>query len=193
MQQQVQAAVASRPLWQGAAGEVYPDHLKLHGLSASGRQLITAVPGKPGDPQPPELQPGQNPAGLSPQRLILLIVLGVAFGVATSLLGMPWWAQLVLGVLLAAVYLAWPSVRQVQAIQRWAREQEAVTLVLAGEEGGASQDGVIVRTVYPSDSAAALAEGGRGMALVVYGLPADDRVKLVRQVLGYQAVNQRRP
>ncbi|RTR25610.1 hypothetical protein EJ104_10325 [Deinococcus radiophilus] len=180
-----------RPLWQGDAGVVFADSLKLHGLTATGRRIVTAMPGKPGDPQPSELTPGQNPAGLTPQRLLLLVVLGVVFGVVTGLLGFPWWVQLMLGLVLGLTYIAWPSVQQVQAIGRWARQEEAVTLVLADGAGQANpQDGVIVRTVYPSDSPATLAEGGRAVALVVYGLNADDRVKLVRQVLGNQAMGQ---
>ena len=185
VQEKMQAAMAARPLWQGAAGAVFPDHLQLHGLKAEGRQVVTALPGKPGDPQPPELQPGQNPGGLTPQRLLILVVLGVLFGVATSLLGLPWWLQLALGLGLALAYLAWPSVRQVQAIGQWAQREEAVTLVLSGEG-----EGVVVRSVHPGDSAATLAEGGRRVALVVYGLPPQDRVQLVRQVLGYQAMSR---
>ncbi|GHF93833.1 hypothetical protein GCM10017783_02210 [Deinococcus piscis] len=179
----MQAAALGRPLWQGEAGAVFPDHLQLHGLRAEGRQVVTALPGKPGDPQPPELRPGQNPGGLTPQRLLILVGLGAVFGVASSLLGLPWWAQMGLGLALALAYLAWPAVRQVQAIGQWAQREEAVTLVLSGEG-----EGVVVRSVHPGDSPATLAEGGRGVALVVYGLPQQDRVQLVRQVLGYQAM-----
>lgn len=189
VQQQMQAAMAARPLWQGAAGAVFADHLQLHGLSAAGRQVVTALPGKPGDPQPPELRPGQNPGGLTPQRLLILVVLGVLFGVVSSLLRPPGQPQLGLGLALALLYVAWPSVRQVQAIGRWAQREEAVTLVLSGEG-----EGVLVRSVHPGDSPATLAGGGRGVALVVYGLPPQDRVQLVRQVLGYQAMRGvRRP
>lgn len=193
MREQLREAVATRPIWQGEAGAVFPDHLHLHGLKASGRTLVTALPGKPGDPQPPELTPGQNPAGLTPQRLIGLLVLGLVFGIATSLLGLVWWLQLGLGLLLLMAYITWPSLKQVQVIQRWAHEQEAVTLLLSGEGGAGrnpAEGGVTVRTVYPSDSATTLVAGGHGVALVVYGLPAEERVKLVRQVLGYQAMQQ---
>lgn len=192
-QDQLQAAALTRPLWQGEAGTVFADHLELHGLKASGRTIITALPGKPGDPHPPELVPGQNPAGLSPQRLMILVALMVIFGVLTSFLGLPWWGQLGLGLLLILGYIAWPSVRQVQAIQRWAQQQEAVTLLLSGEENSNSPaEGVVVRSVYPSDSPATLTQGGRGVALVVYGIPKEERVKLIRSVLGYQAMNQMR-
>ena len=79
--------------------------------------------------------------------------------------------------------------QQLQALTRWARAEEAVTVLLSGDTPN-PQEGVIVRNVYPSDSAATLAEGGRSVALVVHGLPTEERVKLVRQVMAYTAMGQ---
>ena len=185
----LQEAMSARPIWQSEQGAIFGDFVKVHSLSAAGRRVVTAIPGQPGAPQPPELTPGQNPAGLTPQRLMILVALAVAFVLLTGYLGLAWWAQLLLALPLLLLYLAWPAVQQLQALTRWARAEEAVTVLLSGDNPN-PQEGVIVRNVYPSDSAATLAEGGRSVALVVHGLPAEERVKLVRQVMAYTAMGQ---
>lgn len=182
--------IAGQPLYQGEAGSVWPDAVKLFGLTATGRRVITAVPGTPGSSPPPELADPRR-LGLKPPQLIGLMVASVALGALVTVAGLPWWVGLILAVLLVGAALAWPATQQFKAVERWARSEESVMLLLSGDQ----PPEVVppeVRTLHPEDSPVTLPQGGRSVAVVVYGLPPEARVRLVRMAMGLQAMNARK-
>lgn len=185
------ASVPRVPLFQSAAGQVGSNFLNLYNLSAEGISVQGVMPGGPhNQPTPAEAEAVANAAktAFGPLKPWMLLVLSALFFLGLSLLKLPLWAYLLVGLIVSLALGAVPVYKQYKAFEAMFAAREEVTLLLSDTPTTAVSR---VVEVGPNTPGQKLGPTDQPVAVVVTGLPLPERVKLAGAVTRHVALRQR--
>ncbi|MFC6591920.1 hypothetical protein ACFP81_07810 [Deinococcus lacus] len=176
------SALPAKPLYSGPAGMVWSDGLKLYNLTAEGVRVQAVMPGGPhNQPSPVEMEAVQNAAqnAYGPLKPWMASVLAALVLLGLSLLNVPLWLTLLLGLAFTAGLIALPVSRQYAAFKSLFEKREEVTILLSDTPTNAVSNLV---DIGPDTPAQKLDASRQPVAVVVRGLPVAERVKLAGAV-----------
>lgn len=178
------------PLYSGPAGHIWSHGLDLYGLQAQDVNIAGVMPGGPhNQPTPAEaeavMNAGKNAYG--PLKPWMLFVLSALLFFGLSLLRLPLWAFLLLGLLLTLALAGWPLYKQYKAFTASFAAREELTLLLSPTPTNAVSR---VIEVGPDTPAQTLGPSDQPVAVVVRGLALPERVKLAGAVMRHTAMGQ---